>query len=73
MTKEEIIEKLRKENPFSISTFKAMDIWAKQQAIAFSSWMLKTYGIDIPVNEGDYQVFMQLEQNRIESQTPPKQ
>jgi len=38
MTKEEILQKLQKENPHSISTFKAMDIWAKQEAIGFLKW-----------------------------------
>lgn len=35
MNKEEILHKLQKENPHSIPTFKAMDEYAKQQAIAF--------------------------------------
>lgn len=39
MTKEKILEQLRKENPFSISTHKAMDRWAEQQCIAFADWL----------------------------------
>lgn len=38
MTKEEILHKLQKENPHSIPTFKAMDVYARQQAIAFFKW-----------------------------------
>jgi len=38
LSKEAILEKLQKENPHSIPTFKAMDEWAKQTAIAFAEW-----------------------------------
>lgn len=73
MTKEEILDKLQKENPHSIPVFKAMDEYAKQQAIAFAIHYAKG-AIMNGVHEDDvandrmdvrYDHF-------IESQTPPK-
>jgi len=45
MTKQEILDKLQKENPSSIPIFKAMDEYAKQQAIAFDIWKLKNHWV----------------------------
>jgi len=39
MTKDEILKKLQDENPSSIPVFKAMDEYAKYQAIAFNNWL----------------------------------
>jgi hypothetical protein len=40
MTKEEILARLQNDNPSSIPIFKAMDEYAKQQAIAFVRWAI---------------------------------
>jgi len=46
LSKQEILDNLREENPHSIPTFKAMDIYAKQTAIAFAEWCVNNHSVE---------------------------
>lgn len=45
--KQDILDALQKEHPSSIPTFKAMDQFAKQQAIAFSTYLMNDYKMSL--------------------------
>jgi len=69
MNKEAILEKLQKENPSSIPVFKAMDEYAKQQAIAFDIWKREnciTYDYDN--NSYNKLIFLDVEHTKVRTE-----